>query len=328
VADRRDLVFKLCNAIIRSNFLGEMVKDLRLSELMKEWLDGRPRLNSAAVIAHRGQDYTASEMDQLLRLMLPHLIRLETLSIHSTAISKSVFTWYATSPAPSSLTSLTIESGDYSLVDFILPLFPSLEHLRVNIHVINSLAPTANGRPLHPLDPPRRLTSLNIFADYECESIRDLLASTESTEMTLMGWGINIGLVSLRNSEIMKELTVECYGQEEDEEILDAGLLKFTQLTTLRVGSDVTEISNHFWTDYFKSNLCLEVLHFTEGFRLESSDLLRAFKSRPPSLKRIVLDTFYDMESMSDEDDIDTMLIIQIYGRAGVEVSGATVRVL
>jgi hypothetical protein len=112
---RRHLVLKFCDTIIqgRSN-IREMVKDLAFR-----------RGSGGNADNHFGVQPADPDIDQLLGSMLPQLICLDSLKIFSSFIAQSVFTSFATTPAPSSLTLLNLTMYDFSLIDSILPLFPS-----------------------------------------------------------------------------------------------------------------------------------------------------------------------------------------------------------
>jgi hypothetical protein len=135
----------------------------------------------------------------------------------------------------------------------------------------------------------------------------------------------------LRNSEVLNELDVD---EDEDEEVdeeadsLDSLLLKFTSLKKLRLGGGAVCISDHFFTDYFKPELPLESLNIMAGVQLKSSDLIRAFKTKPSSLRFIELDTngdhFFDVLP-DDFDGEGIRKLVEIYESGGVEVKGRDV---
>jgi hypothetical protein len=219
---------------------------------------------------------------------------------------------------------------DFSLIDSILPLFPSLQHL--DIAIFNNPELTAPTIDRMALRPPRRLKILDISVDYRSPSIRNLIASTESVETTLRVYHTNLALASLRNSEVLNELYVnEDEDGEVDEEAdsLDSLLLKFTSLKKLRLGGGGTCISDHFFTDYFKPELPLEYLNIMAGVQLKSSDLIRAFKTKPSSLRFIELDTngihFFIDVLPEDFDEEGIRKLVEIYESGGVEVKGRDV---
>jgi hypothetical protein len=318
----RQLILKFCVAIIQSRSnIGAMVKQLKF---VRGSEGGKDR--------YEGMQFANSDMDQLLRPLLPQLIHLERLWIWSPLIAQSVFTSFDTTPPPSSLFLLELELDNYSLIDRILPLFPSLQHLRIDVHldVAGSTEPAIDRIPL---DPPRPLTRLIIYADYRSKSICNLIASTESTKTILRGRRTNLGLASLRNSEMLRELVGHCTGVEEEEvevENFDASFLKFTSLTSLVLGGGGLRLCDRFFTDYFTPDLPLQALHLTRQFALNSPDLIQAFKTKPTSLKSIVLDTMVDRGSFDPEtfDEEGIRGVVEIYRKAGVEVSGSDVLAL
>jgi hypothetical protein len=150
--------------------------------------------------------------------------------------------------------------------------------------------------------------------------------------MRLEGWFLNRGLAAVRNVEELQELNVG-FGPAVAEEAdnLDQLLSKFTNLTKLSIGAGgAAYVGDHFFTDYFNSDLPLQSLDLTRGFILNCSDLIQAFKTRHTSLKSIVLDNMGDLEFVDyelveqfDWDGIND--IVSMYEGGGVNVSGSAV---
>jgi hypothetical protein len=320
----RQLVSKFCVTIIQARpNIGAMVKRLEFGRGSR-WDEDR----------YEGMHFANSGMDQRLRPMLPQLIHLERLTIYSSSIVHSVFTSFDTTPPPSSLFLLDLELDNYSLIDRILPLFPSLRYLRIDVYldVAGSTEPTIDRIPL---DPPRQLRNLHITADSRSKSICNLIASTESKETILRGRRTNLGLASLRNSEVMEELSAYCNREEGEQEVedFDPSLLKFTSLTKLVLRGTELRLSDRFFTDYFTPALPLQTLHLTRQFALNSPDLIQAFKTKPTSLKSILLDTMADLESFDFEmlmalDEGGIREVVEIYRKAGVTVAGKDVAIV
>jgi hypothetical protein len=100
----RRLVSKFCVTIIQARpNIGAMVKRLEFGRGSK-WNGDR----------YGGMHFANSDMDQLLRPMLPQLIHLERLAIYSSSIARSVFDSFDTTPSPSSLILLKLWLEDYS----------------------------------------------------------------------------------------------------------------------------------------------------------------------------------------------------------------------
>jgi hypothetical protein len=309
-----------------------MVKDLVLGEWMG-W--NSPYIGYGDVIDYKGQEYSASEMGQLLRSALPRLTHLERLEIPGRLIAGLAFASFIPTSVPSSLTSLDLDLQNDSVIDGILARFPALLKLCLRIFLHDTFEASAVDRiPLHP---PRRLTTLSIHADYRSQPICNLIASTESTETILEGAYTSRGLASLRNSEVMRELTVECSSEEEN--LLDQSLLKLTNLTKLSLGGEGSHVSDRFFTDYFKPELPLQFLHLRSHFTLESSDFIRALESKPIALKSLVLNTLELWINIHTRrkwsrgdwrqrgfDDEEMEEIIEIYTKGGVEVSGSDLK--
>jgi hypothetical protein len=332
-------VLNFCDTIIRAGpNIGEMVKDLSFSAVINCQTAGDAEGNTV----DGWRCYTKSEMDQRLRSMLPHLMHLKSLTMHSLTVTQSVFDSFATTPAPFSLTSLELQLIDSSLIDLILPLFPSLQRL----HIADLDEDLEEGEPTAarvPLDPPKQLKYLYIDADYRLPSICNLIASTESTETTLQGEYKSHGLASLRSSGVMEELTLmdggdsDIYQGEEEGRDLEQSLIKFTNLTKLSLIGWGTYTSDHFFTDYFKPELSLQSLSLSLDFRFAVSDLVRAFKSKPSSLSSLVLGEAGSVDPRYwsngiwrkrrfDKEGMEK--IIAIYSNGGVKVSGAVREIL
>jgi hypothetical protein len=320
----RQLILKFCVTIIqaRSN-VGEMVKQLHF---------GRGSEGNEDI--YKGMQFANSDMDQLLRSMFPQLIHLEILRICSPLIARSALTSFDTTPPPSSLTLLALVLDDYCLIDRILPLFPSLQCLFIAVY-FDDAGFTEPIIDRIPLDPPRQLRNLAINADYRSKSICNLIASTESQETKLRGRRTNLGLASLRNSEVMEELSAYCNREKGEQEVedFDPSLLKFTSLTKLVLGEGGLRFSDHFFTDYFTPDLPLQILCLDGGFEVYTPDLIQAFKTKPTSLKSILLDTMADLESFDFEmlqafDEAGIRVVVETYRKAGVEVAGKDVAIL
>jgi hypothetical protein len=137
----------------------------------------------------------------------------------------------------------------------------------------------------------------------------------------------------------MRKLMVDCDGVEEGVEVegevenFDASFLKFTSLTKLVLGGGGLRFSDHFFTDYFTPDLPLQAFYLTSGFTVNSPDLIQAFKTKPTSLKSILLDTMADLESFDFEmlmalDEGGIREVVEIYRKAGVRVAGKDVAIL
>jgi hypothetical protein len=316
-------ISKFCETIISNNALGEeyplgsMVRKLTLREFY-----------------HESDNLKLVEMDQKpLQLMLTQLSHLETLTLVRDEVTRSAYTSFATTPAPSSLTSLRLEFGNYSLFDLILPLFPSLQHLSITINS-HDTGLSIDSAPLHP---PRQLLTLFVKANYNSQAVCDLIASTESIVTDLSGWDISRALASLRNSEVMTHLYVFEYSEGSDQ-ILDEWLLNLTNLKSLNLGGFEPRVSDHFFTDYFTPELPLQSLSLTGDLDVNFSDLIGAFKTKPSSLKDVVLDALcfeskrhreWDWLDWLDRiDSHDMRRFMDMYESAGVEVSGDDVAIL
>jgi hypothetical protein len=331
---RRRLLLKFCDTIIEAGSnIGAMVKSLTFYQGTV-----RESENENVLVQIRGGlPYKPRLIDPPLRSMLPHLVNLERLRIHATFIARSAFTSYDEAPAPSSLTSLELKLDDYTLVDRILLLFPSLQHLDIAIRVEGFDEPTTDRIPL---DPPRRLETIRIYADYRSQAICNVIASIESIRTTLEGRHAQRGLASLRNSEVMKELNVRSSYAALQAENLDRSLLKLTNLEKLSLEGGRACVSDRFFTDYFNSELPLESLHLTAGLTHNLSDLIHAFEIKPMTLKSVVLDwaegSYYvvprdwrkDMWRAKGFNKVGVEELIEIYTKGGVEISGSAVEIL
>jgi hypothetical protein len=140
-----------------------------------------------------------------------------------------------------------------------------------------------------------------------------------------MGSHLLGGLASLRNSEVMTELIVEC-DEGQFKEDLHESLLRFTNLKSLTLLGVCAAISYGFFTDYFKPELPLQSLVLGPGLTFVWFDLTRAFKSKPTSLKSIVFATKDDdypgdwYQELGAEEDARKSF--EIYKNGGVKVSG------
>jgi hypothetical protein len=318
----RNLLFKFCNTIIASESkpqaLGEMVKKLLVWGLDKST-----------------EESAEKEMDQLLRSMLPHLIHLKSLFLRAPSIARSVLNSFTTTPPPSSLVSLDLKLDDPALIDLILPLFPSLQHLVVHVVASAVNKPTADRIPLHP---PRRLKTLEIFSGYRDHATLDLIASTEATETILNGPHTHLGLACVRNSDVMTGLSVDWnnpwWDFDREAESLSHLLSKLSNLTKLTLhGVGRTHVGNHFFTDYFKSDLQLQSLCLCQRFELNTADLIHAFQTKPITLKSLVL----DLDGRDEQDSENPWpgigiegiaAVIKVYSEGGVEVSGSVFELL
>jgi hypothetical protein len=307
-------MLKFCETINDNNALGAMVVGLEFVQ-DKEHID-------------------MMEMDQPLKSMLPKLINLGSLYLEGDRITQSTFDSFAKIPAPSSLTYLRVSisgcpsMGGESVVDLIVALLPaSLEQLYLEVGWVD---PDVTGPTIAriALNTPRRLRTLEIWADFKSQAVCNLIASTESTYTELMGSCVLRGLDSLRNSEVMKELVVMCEAGQDDEE-LDESLLKLTNLTRLTITAcDHVQISNHFFTDYFTPELPLQFLELDGWIPDIFAQLVAAFKSKPFSLNKLVLDTLSQETDTSWGLDLDWVhsdlgQLLEMCERGGVEVSGS-----
>jgi hypothetical protein len=166
-----------CETMSGSSSLAEIVKRLKYRASDEVRYDRRGNLIGAATL----------ETDQAFISILPHLVHLESLTIKAPSIMPSIFTSYARAPEPSTLTSLELQLDDYSLLDLLLPLFPSLHNLFIFIAI--DIEPTVSDILSDPvfLHPPRSLESLAIEADHRSQAVCNLIASTAARVTRLEG---------------------------------------------------------------------------------------------------------------------------------------------
>lgn len=121
--------------------------------------------------------------------------------------------------------------------------------------------------------------------------------------------------------------------------------MKFTQLDTLNLFIEGATFSDEFFTNYFRINRVLTSLELESGFHLVWHDLTQAFKTKPHSLKKIVLDNLClknvqrfkrpaDLvlwrahNDPNDFQEFDTRALVELYSQAGIDISGDAVDLL
>jgi hypothetical protein len=266
------------------------------------------------------------EAEGTTRLMFLRLTTLQSLGLDSTELSRTYLGLVTLELLDGSkIRSLNLSLDDYSLAESILAIFPQLHSLTLEFRLsLPATHPTTV--IIRALDPPKLLESLHLQGNFLASSLRNLISSTEAEYVALTGRNVDAAVISLRNSEQMKNLTLE---PSSDTIILDPHLLKLTHITDLTLGTFVN-LGPTFFTDFFPS-CSLQSLELQYYFGLNAADLIRACQKKPASLQTLVIDVLGDSETLAEDGpawtedcDIDLMRrLISVYQSAGVNVKGS-----
>jgi hypothetical protein len=248
--------------------------------------------------------------ESLVQSILPKLTRLIILKVNPPPAARPIIPFFSTPtslPGTSTIVTLQLRLEDYSQLHLILPLFPNLLDLSLELPPyssalgLESTAPEA--LPSSTLQP-RQLNDLFIRGNFTVPSVCQIVASTESKTTILWGVAVHNALRVLRNSERMESLDIRCnYGHEASQDHGRA-LVKFTRVTELSLGRQIN-VERTFFTDLFKSNPGLKLLTLADEFPLVASDLLSAIRTNPIAGLHLRLHCVDGEDEYGEEIDVD-----------------------
>jgi hypothetical protein len=288
-------------------------------------------------------------MELLVQSILPKLTRLKILRAYMEAATRPIIPFFSSPKSllgASTIVTLHLELEDYSQLHLILPLFPNLLELSLelptspSVSVLEStMAPDAPSNSTLQL---RHLNGLFIRGNFTVPSVCQIVASTESKTTILWGVAVHNGLRVLRNSERMESLNIRCNHGDEASQDHGRALLKFTRVKELSLGWQIN-VERTFFADLFNSNPGLRILTLEEDFPLVASDLISAIMSNPIvgldlRLNFVGLDHYDDMDEDDmelddvdwpdgcDAEDVQEIMDCQVLAR--VRVSGSAVDII
>jgi hypothetical protein len=288
--------------------LGGMVVDFTICDSMwDEEEDDNMNIDPARIEAEEIM------MDALVQSILPKLTRLNILKVNTLPAARPIIPFFSSPtylPGTSSIVTLQLRLEDYSQLHLILPLFPNLLDLSLELPTSPSVlgieytaAPDAPSNSTLQL---RHLNRLFIRGNFTVPSVCQIVASTEAKSTILWGVAVHNGLRVLRNSERMESLNIRCNHGDEASQDHGRALVKFTRVKELSLGRQI-DVEPTFFTDLFKSNPGLKILTLAEDFPLVASDLISAIKSNPIVGMRLGLN-FVGLVPHDDMDEDDMEL--------------------
>jgi hypothetical protein len=283
-------------------------------------------------------------IENQVQLILPQLTRLNILRVETPSAARPIIPFFSSSTSVSGASTIVIlrlRLEDYSQVHLILPLFPNLLDLVLQLPASYSAPELDSAVPETPSDSPiqpRQLNALFIRGNFTVPSMCQIVASTEAKSTTLFGVAIHHVLRVLRNSERMKSLTVYC---DDDQFSQDHGraLIKFTKVKELDLGWGIG-VECTFFADLFKSNPGLKNLTLAKDFPLVAANLISAIRTNPIAGLSLTLN-FVSLKEYDDPygDEIgvdwpdgcqpkDVLAIMACGALAEIEVTGSAVDIV
>jgi hypothetical protein len=292
-----------------------------------------------------GLDHAQEFMiENKVQLILPQLTRLNILRVEAPSAARPIIPFFSSAtsgPKSSTIVFLQLWLEDYSQVHLILPLFPNLLELSLQLPASTSLLELASTAPVAPSNSilqPRNLNRLSVRGNFTVPSVCQIVASTEAKVTTLWGVAVHDGLRVLRNSERMESLTVVC---DDDQFSQDHGqaLVKLTKVKELILGWRINVEQSSF-ADLFKLNPGLKNLTLANDFPLVPSNLISAIRTNPIAGLSLTLN-FVSLKEYADpyEDEIgvdwpdgcqpkDVLAIMACGALAEIEVTGSAVDIV